>query len=182
MCRKASSPSNFKVWKKKLRPLALAVMSTPGALPENGDLQYHNGPLADDSADCASEPEVAETMVESQSPVSEDDTDTRPAGWKQWWASDAHRDREQERTDRVIRISSDAYAELADALPTSCPSFEAVMHFVEWTVLNNAHGHLMSIDVHLHDRVMEEFSSCAARRGLSVRNEVGLASLLGSGR
>ena len=56
------------------------------------------------------------------------------------------------------------------------------MHFVEWTLLNNAHGHLMSIDVHLHDRVMEEFSSCAARRGLSVRNEVGLTSLLGPGR
>ena len=108
-------------------------------------------------------------MVESQSPVSEDDYDSRPAGWKQWWASDAHRDREQERTDRVIRISSDAYAELADALPTSCPSFEAVMHFVEWTVLNNAHGQLMSIDAHLHERVMEEFLVRGARRPVGAQ-------------
>ena len=32
-CRKASSPSNFKVWKRKLRPLVLALTSTPGSLP-----------------------------------------------------------------------------------------------------------------------------------------------------
>ena len=31
------------------------------------------------------------------------------------------------------------------------------MHFIEWTILNNAHGRLMDIDAHLHDRVMEEF-------------------------
>ena len=139
-------------------------MSTPGALPENGDLQYHDGPLADDPADCASELEDVKPTVESQDPDSEDDSDSRPAGWKQWWASDAHCEREQERTDRVVRITSDAYAELADALPTSCPTFEAVLQFVEWTLVNNAHGHLMSIDVHLHERVMEEFLVRGATR------------------
>ena len=73
------------------------------------------------------------------------------------WASDAHRNREQDRTDRVIRIASEAHSVLANDLPTSCPSFEAVMHFIEWTILNNAHGRLMDIDAHLHERVMEEF-------------------------
>ena len=102
--------------------------------------------------------------IESQDPHSEDDADSCPAGWKQWWASDAHCEREQEQTDRVVRITSDAYAELADALPTSCPTFEAVLQFVEWTLVNNAHGHLMSIDVHLHERVMEEFLVRGATR------------------
>ena len=132
-------------------------MSTPGALPENGDLQYHDGPLADDQADCAAELEDVKPTVESQDSDSEDDSDSRPAGWKQWWASDAHHEREQERTDRVIRIATEAHSVLADTLSTSCPSFEAVMHFVEWTILNNAHGRLMGIDSHLHERVMEEF-------------------------
>ena len=65
--------------------------------------------------------------------------------------------REQERTDRAVRIANKAHAELEKALPNACPTFEAVLHFVEWTVLNNAHGQLMSIDLHLHQRVMDEF-------------------------
>ena len=58
--------------------------------------------------------------VASQASDSEDDDESRPAGWKQWWVSDAHCGREQERTDRVVRITNDAYAKLADALPNSC--------------------------------------------------------------
>ena len=95
--------------------------------------------------------------IESQDPHSADEADSCPAGWKQWWASDAHYEREQERTDRVVRITNDAYAELENALPNSCPTFEAVLQFVEWTLVNNAHGQLMSIDMHLHQRVMDEF-------------------------
>ena len=57
----------------------------------------------------------------------------------------------------MVRITNDAYAELENALPNACPTFEAVLHFVEWTLLNNAHGQLMSIDLHLHQRVMDEF-------------------------
>ena len=56
-----------------------------------------------------------------------------------------------------MKVSSDAYAVLADSLPASCPTFEQVMHFVEWTLLNNAHGGLMDFDSHLHERVMGEF-------------------------
>ena len=43
------------------------------------------------------------------------------------------------------------------------------MHFVEWTVLNNAHGQLMSIDAHLHERVMEEFLVRSARRPVGAQ-------------
>ena len=43
------------------------------------------------------------------------------------------------------------------------------MHFVEWTVLNNAHGHLMSIDVHLHERVMEVFLVRGATRPVGAQ-------------
>ena len=57
----------------------------------------------------------------------------------------------------MIRITSEAHNELVLALPNSCPTFESVLHFVEWTLVNNAHGGLMDIDVHLHERVMEEF-------------------------
>ena len=151
--RNSSSLSNFKIWKKKLRPFALALMSTPGALPKNDDLQLHDGPLADDTVVLMGEL----VTVASQASDSEDEDESRPAGWKQWWASDAHHKREQERTDRVVKVSSDAYAVLADSLPASCPTFEQVMHFVEWTLLNNAHGGLMDFDSHLHERVMGEF-------------------------
>ena len=66
----------------------------------------------------------------------------------------------------MVRITNDAYSELADALPNSCPTFEAVLQFVEWTLVNNAHDHLMSkrIDVHLHQRVMDEFLVRGATR------------------
>jgi len=105
----------------------------------------------------ASSTPPATASVESQDSHSEDDTDSDTAGWNQWWASDAHYEREQERTDRVVRITSEAHAELEKALPNSCPAFEAVLQFVEWTLLNNAHGQLLSIDMHLHQRVMDEF-------------------------
>ena len=62
-----------------------------------------------------------------------------------------------------MKISSDAYAVLADSLPTSCPTFEQVMHYVEWTLLNTPGG-LMDIDHHLHERVMEEFLVRGAER------------------
>ena len=130
----------------------------------NGDLQFHDGPLADDPAILVSKLASVQSAVASQASDSEYDDESRPAGWKQWWASDAHHKREQERTDRVVRISSDAYAVLADSLPTSCPSFEEVMHFVEWTLLNNAHGRLMDVDSHLHERVMKEFLVRGAKR------------------
>ena len=68
----------------------------------------------------------------------------------------------------MVRIASDAYEGLADALPNSCPTFEAVLHFVEWTLVNNAHGHLMDIDAHLHERVMEEFLVRLAKGPLSL--------------
>ena len=64
----------------------------------------------------------------------------------------------------MVRIASEAHSVLANTLPTSCPSFEAVMHFIEWTILNNAHGRLMDIDSHLHERVMEEFLVRSAKR------------------
>ena len=69
----------------------------------------------------------------------------------------------------MVRIASDAYEGLADALPNSCPTFEAVLHFVEWTLVNNAHGHLMDIDAHLHERVMEEFLVRGARRPVGAQ-------------
>ena len=64
---------------------------------------------------------------------------------------------------RVTEISF-TYAELENALPNSCPTFEAVLQFVEWTLVNNAHGQLMSIDMHLHQRVMDEFLVRGATR------------------
>ena len=150
--RNSSSLSNFKIWKQKLRPYALALASKPGALPTNDDLQLHDGPLADDTVVLMG----VEVTTGSQESDSGSDDESRPAGWKQWWASDAHQQREQERTDRVVRITNDAHNLLLDALPTSCPTFEEVMHYVDWTLLNSPGG-LMDIDHHLIEKVMEEF-------------------------
>ena len=150
--RNSSSLSNFKIWKQKLRPYALALASKPGALPTNDDLQLHDGPLADDTVVLMG----VEVTTGSQESDSGSDDESRPAGWKQWWASDAHQQREQERTDRVVRITNDAHGMLLDALPSSCPTFEQVMHYVDWTLLNSPGG-LMDIDHHLIEKVMEEF-------------------------
>ena len=150
--RNSSSLSNYKAWKQKLRPYALALLSMPGALPTNDVLQLHDGPLADDTVVLMGEA----VTIASQASGSGSDDESRPAGWKQWWASDAHQQREQERTDRVVRITNDAHNLLLDALPTSCPTFEQVMHYVDWTLLNQPGG-LMDIDHHLIEKVMEEF-------------------------
>ena len=50
-----------------------------------------------------------------------------------------------------------AHGRLAARARPAASASTAVMHFVEWTILHNAHGRLMDIDAHLHERVMEEF-------------------------
>ena len=135
-----------------LRPYALALSSMPGALPRqptNADLQLHDGPLADDTV---------VLMGEAVTVVSDNASDDEPqtAGWKQWWASDAHKQREQERVDRVVKITNKVHEMIVEALPTSYPEFEQVMHYVDWTLLNQPGG-LMDIDYHVIEKVMEEF-------------------------
>ena len=64
--------------------------------------------------------------------------------------------REQERADRVVKITNKVHDMIVEALPTSYPEFEQVMHYVDWTLLNQPGG-LMDIDHHLIEKVMEEF-------------------------
>ena len=130
----------------RLQRLAKALASAPESfpMPENSrHLRYRDNPIADDQGVFALDPEDAEPVARSPGSGREDDPNV-------------HDELEKERTNRVIRIVDEARSELAEALPTSCPSFEAVMHFVK-CVAQFAHGRLMYSDSRLRERILEEF-------------------------
>ena len=73
-----------------------------------------------------------------------------------WWANEEIEQREQERVGRCIYLANAAHKELESALPEDiCPTLETALGYTEYVSLGG--WHLLEIDVHFYERIMENF-------------------------
>ena len=88
---------------------------------------------------------------------SEEDEDAADnAGWVEWWADEVYTQREQERTERCLRLAAAAHNELESALPEAdCPTLEVVLQYTEYISLGS--WDLFEVDAHAHERIMRHF-------------------------